>query len=70
MMLFFERIKLIRRKLFFQKGLVVDIGAGHNPSMFASLIIEKYIDDSTHRQGQVMDTDLLLYYRQILRIFR
>lgn len=57
MMLFFERIKLIRRKLFFQKGLVVDIGAGHNPSMFASLIIEKYIDDSTHRQGQVMDTD-------------
>lgn len=53
--LFVARLRLIKRKLFFRKGFVADIGAGHNPSIFASLLIEKFIDSAIHRQGQEME---------------
>ena len=49
-----NRIKILRRKLFFAKGVTVDVGAGHNPSIFSSVLIEKYLDDTIHRQGQAL----------------
>jgi len=60
MMHIFHRLRLIKRKLFFGKGLIIDIGAGHNPSVFASVCVEKFIDEDTHRQGEKFSSSVCI----------